>query len=137
MSDEKYIDVLLVKPMKPPEVIQIEDCLEAMQELVGGDLEEYMPFKDDVAIVCKVDGKCTGEQLNRGIYDENGELRDIIAGNFFVSYAPMESEDYLSLSEEQIKEYTEKFRYPEQFFMDRNGKVIGKKLMREAPDLER
>lgn len=46
------ISVLLVEPNKYPKMIEIDDTLEAMQEVVGGDIEEYMPFEDEVAIIC-------------------------------------------------------------------------------------
>ena len=49
MNDTK-IKVLLVEPEKYPKEIVIDDSLEAMQEVVGGDIEEYMPYDDDVAI---------------------------------------------------------------------------------------
>ena len=51
-NDKKTISVLLVEPNKYPKIIQIEDSLEAMQKIVGGDIEEYMPFEDEVAIIC-------------------------------------------------------------------------------------
>ena len=51
MNDTK-IKVLLVEPEKYPKEIVIDDSLEAMQEVVGGDIEEYMPYDDDVAIIC-------------------------------------------------------------------------------------
>ena len=31
-----------------------------MQEVVGGDIEEYMPYDDDVAIICNEEGKMRG-----------------------------------------------------------------------------
>ena len=46
------ISVLLVEPNKYPKMIEIDDTLEAMQAVVGGDIEEYMPFEDEVAIIC-------------------------------------------------------------------------------------
>ena len=45
MNDSK-IKVLLVEPEKYPKEIVIDDSLEAMQEVVGGDIEEYMPYDD-------------------------------------------------------------------------------------------
>lgn len=51
------INVLLIEPGKYPKQIEIEDTLEAMQETVGGYIEEYMPFDDEVAIVCNEEGK--------------------------------------------------------------------------------
>lgn len=51
------IKVLLVEPEKYPKEIVIDDSLEAMQEVVGGDIEEYMPYDDDVAIICNEEGR--------------------------------------------------------------------------------
>lgn len=219
------ISVLLVQPNQYPKMIEIEDTLEAMQKVVGGDIEEYMPFEDDVAIVCNEEGKINGLPLNRAIYtepetvemsyhdmkqlfrqaekerkstvgyivfsadsfdkpyteeqrtyvvgsdnkafrdgmggysifgssldgsdvcvrleaymaDERGgkdgwkiekcyvkddshrEMADIIAGTFFVAYAPMESEKFLSLPKHLEKKYGEKFKFPEKFFRTDNG----------------
>ena len=38
------ISVLLVEPNKYPKMIEIDDTLEAMQAVVGGDIEEYIPL---------------------------------------------------------------------------------------------
>lgn len=68
-SDGK-ISVLLVEPNKYPKMIEIDDTLEAMQEVVGGDIEEYMPFEDEVAIICNEEGKVNGLTPNRAVYGE-------------------------------------------------------------------
>lgn len=47
-ADEKKISVLLIEPEKKPRTVEISATLEAMQELVGGYIEEYMPFEDEV-----------------------------------------------------------------------------------------
>ena len=65
------ITVLLVEPGKYPKPIEIEDTLEAMQEVVGGDIEEYMPFDDEVAIICNEEGKMNGSELNRAVYSKD------------------------------------------------------------------
>jgi len=64
------ISVLLIQPGKYPKTVVIEDSLEAMQTLVGGDIEEYMPFEDEVAIICNEEGKVNGLPLNRAVYAE-------------------------------------------------------------------
>jgi len=51
------ISILLVEPNKYPKMIEIDDTLEAMQTVVGGDIEEYMPFEDEVAIICNEGGQ--------------------------------------------------------------------------------
>ena len=38
------ISVILVEPGRYPKLIEIEDTLEAMQSLVEGDIEEYIPI---------------------------------------------------------------------------------------------
>lgn len=64
------ISVLLIEPNKYPKMIEIDDTLEAMQTVVGGDIEEYMPFEDEVAIICNEEGKVNGLPPNRAVYGE-------------------------------------------------------------------
>ena len=74
------ISVVLVEPGRYPKLIEIEDTLEAMQSLVEGDIEEYMPFEDEVAIICNEEGKMNGMPLNRAVYSEpeNVEMLSLI-----------------------------------------------------------
>ena len=69
-AHETRISVLLVEPDRYPRMIDIDDTLEAMQAVVGGNIEEYMPFEDEVAIVCHEEGKLIGLPPNRAIYAE-------------------------------------------------------------------
>lgn len=121
MNDKEMLEVILVQPMKKAKVIEIGDDLKSMQQVVGGMIEEYMPFEDDVAIICNEEGKMNGLDLNRAIYGENGEMQDIICGDFFLCYAPIDSEKFLSMPEELKKKYEEKFKYPERFFKTPEG----------------
>lgn len=223
-----------------PKVIEIGDTLEAMQAIVEGDIEEYMPFADDVAIICNEEGKMNGMQLNRAIYSEpenvemsyqqlkahlrqaekernhtagyvvftadsfdkpyteeertyvvgsnnkafiegmggysiyassldgsdknvrleaymadeyggkdgwkiekcyvkdesNREILDIIAGKFFIAYAPIESEKLLSMPKDLMKKYEDKFKYPEHFYQTDNG-IVAKAYKPLSKDMER
>lgn len=219
--NENKITVLLVQEGKYPKTIEIDDTLEAMQRLVGGDIEEYIPFEDEVAIICNEEGKVNGLPLNRAVYAEeevdmsygemaqkfreaekNGnhldgyivftedsftekyplesrtyvvssdnkayspnmggysiyatsldgtdknirleaymaaekggkdgwkiercymkerEMIEIMAGDFFIAYAPISSEKFMSLPSDLEKKYSEKFRYPENFFRTDDG----------------
>lgn len=115
------INVIYVEPGKVARTIEMKDDLSEMQNLVGGLIEEYMPFEDDVAIICNEEGKMLGLPLNRGIYGDNGELVDVIAGPFFICHAPVESEKFLSLPKELEGKYKEIFKQPEQFFRTDEG----------------
>ena len=119
------INVIYVEPGKTARTIEMKDELSEMQKLVGGLIEEYMPFEDDVAIICNDEGKMNGMPLYRAITGEDGQLMDIIAGPFFIAYAPIESENFLSMPDELREKYLEKFRQPERFFRTPEGiKVV-------------
>lgn len=115
------ISVLLIQPGKYPKTVAIEDSLEAMQALVGGDIEEYMPFDDEVAIICNEEGKISGLPLNRAVYAEeevdmgysemaqkfreaekNGEHLDgyiVFTEDSFTEKYPLESRTYVVSSD--------------------------------------
>ena len=130
------INVLLIEPGKYPKQIEIEDTLEAMQETVGGYIEEYMPFDDEIAIVCNEEGKMNGAELNRAIYSDDKEILDIIAGKFFIAYAPIESESFLSMPKDLMKKYEDMFRYPERFYQTDKG-IEAKAYKPISKDMER
>lgn len=121
MSDKNTISVLLVQPDKYPKIVEIEDSLEAMQTVVGGDIEEYMPFEDEVALICNEEGKMSGLSLNRAIYDEDHRIVEVIAGTFFIANAPFTSDSFESLPKDLAEKYKEKFKYPERFFRTDDG----------------
>ena len=111
-AGSRKISVLLVEPNKYPKMIEIDDTLEAMQTVVGGDIEEYMPFEDEVAIICNEEGKCCGLELNRALY-QNGKPYDIIAGTFLV--VGLSAEDFTDLREEDAAYFEKMFHTPEKF----------------------
>ena len=123
MEPANKISVLLVQPGKYPIMIEIEDSLKSMQKVVGGDIEEYMPFEDEVAIIYNEEGKFNGMPLNRAIYDGDKEIVDIIAGDFFIALAPPDNENFLSLPKKFENKYNHLFRYPEHF-MKIDKKII-------------
>jgi len=135
MSDEpaEKITVIYVRPGKIPQIMEMEESLPAMQQMVGGMIEEYMPFYSetderiqDVALICNDEGKVRRMMPNRTIYGEDGERLDVICGDFFLCYAPMESERFLSMPEDLQQVFYEKFYYPELFYETENG-VVGRK----------
>jgi len=95
--------VLIVEPMKPCEAREIPDTLEAMRDIVGGDIEATYPFADTVAVVCNSEGKFLGLPHNRPLLDERGMPYDIVCGTFFL--AGLGAEDFVSLTDDQIQRY--------------------------------
>ena len=64
------ISVLLVEPNKYPKEIEVENTLKALKKLVGGNIELFSPYEDEISIVCNEEGKITGLPLNRAVYAE-------------------------------------------------------------------
>ena len=104
----KMLKVLVVEPNTMPRVEIIEDTLEAKQKVVGGYIEMIMPpsHKDDAVIICNEEGKINGLPFNRLLSFENGIPYDIVAGTFIIIRAPEDSEDFESLTDEQIEIYS-------------------------------
>ena len=55
MSKEK-IKVVIVHPNEEARIEEIENTLEAKQEIVGGWIEAIYPYEDSVALICNEEG---------------------------------------------------------------------------------
>ncbi|WP_368191442.1 DUF3846 domain-containing protein [Blautia sp. 1033sp1_1033st1_G9_1033SCRN_220408] len=106
--------VLLIKPGKKPEIVEIEPGLESLQKMVGGDIQVVYPFDDLVGLIVNDEGKLKGLPLNRALRDAKGEIYDIIVGDFLV--VGLTEDDFGSLSDELVKKFTGLFEYPETFY---------------------
>ncbi len=116
--------VLLVEPHKAPQAIELDGSLASMQRIVGGTIQVLYPFEDAVVPICNDDGKVLGLPLNRALFDEvTGKMYDIIAGAFLICAAPLDRDNFTSLTEEQLAKYAEKFQTPE-LFIRVNGTLL-------------
>lgn len=121
----KPIVVLVVRPGERPVLEALDGSLESKQAIVDGSLQQISPFEDDVVLLCNDEAKLFGAELNRALYDSEGEMYDIIAGTFFVCYAPADSDSYLSLPEDLIHKYANLFECPESFYRNPlNGSIV-------------
>ena len=110
MSD---MNVLLVQPGSYPKAVNIDSGLESLQAAVGGSIEVVYPFDDNVGHIMNEEGKIEGLPLNRALRDEQGELYDIIAGDFLV--VGLTEDDFGSLTPEQLEKFEKLFHQPECF----------------------
>ncbi len=116
------IDVLLVRPGEFPQPFQVSTELEALQAAVGGDIEVMYPYEDPVGLVCNEEGKLSGLPLNRALRDEDGQMYDIIAGDFLV--VGLTEDDFGSLSSEQKEKFEKQFHTPEAFVKMGRGLIV-------------
>ena len=115
--------VLYIQVGKKPQVIRIRHMLSEMQRLVGGAISSFTPFDDGSVMIVNDNGKNERLEFNRTVRDKKGEVIDIIAGDFFICYAPPDNSELSSLPDELIQKYTEVFKTP-QAFIDIGGKML-------------
>ena len=115
--------VLVVEPGKTPVVKDISGNLKQMQKMVEGYIEVIYPFEDKVALICNEEGKGMSLPPNRGLWDDNGNLCEIICGTFFLCGAPSDSDTFSSLTPEQIEKYKQRFASPE-VFVGMDGHIV-------------
>lgn len=117
------MQVVIVEPEKKPFVQNIDDTLTSMQQIVGGTIQAVYPFEEPVALICNDEGKLLNLPLNRALRDSNGAIYDIVVGTFFLCAAPVDSDRFECLTDEQVQIYLERFATPEQFIMV-NGDIV-------------
>ena len=110
---KKEIKTLMIEPGKHPVVTVLNDDLDSLQKAVsiGADYQgliEIISIGNGDCVLCNEEGKLIGLEGNRRVDS------DIIAGVFYIM-SEGEDGDLVSLSEEKIKYYTEKFWEPEVF----------------------
>ncbi|MCD8367814.1 MAG: DUF3846 domain-containing protein [Clostridiales bacterium] len=118
--EKARMSVLLVEPEQHPKLVEIDPGLKSLQAAVGGDIEVVYPYSDPVGIVCGEESKLRGLPLNRALRDENGDVYDIVAGNFLV--VGLSEDDFCSLTPEQANKFEALFHRPELFI--RMGRSI-------------
>ena len=119
---EKKIKVVLCEPGKVARVAEIGTELSDLQRVVGGLIEPYYPFEEQVCIVCNEESKINGMRPNRSVKNDDGVMVDFIFGPAFICDCRGENLD--SLSDEQIDRYGKMFRYPEHLARV-NGTLLG------------
>ena len=113
--------IVLVEPGKEARPAEISGSLQSMQQLVGGPIQAVYPFEEPVTLICHEEGKLLGLPLNRALRSpEAGEIYDIIAGPFFLCGAPPDSENFTSLTPEQMAHYEKRFHRIELYVEERD-----------------
>ena len=95
------IRILYVQPHKAPYIAEIPNTLEAFQRAVGGYIDQ-VGNHDATAIICDENAKLHHKEGNR--YLDGG---GIVAGSFVI--VGLGDEDWRSLTNEEIKRYSDKY----------------------------
>ena len=78
--------------------------------------------------ICNEDGKLDGLPLNRALRDSDGDIYDIVAGNFFI--VGLGESDFTDLPHGLAERFAEQFRQPE-MFMRVDGKIVAAPMPEE------
>lgn len=113
---ENKIKVLMVEPNKEPYETKIGTDLKSCQQAVGG-LIECIYLDDNAIMVCNEEAKLIGLEGNRSLG------KDIIAGTFFI--CGDKDGEFVSLTNDQINEYSNRFHEPEYFTKEDIEDTIG------------
>ena len=127
----KKIKVLYKRVGREPEVVEIENTLQAMQSLVGGFIE-VIPY-DYYELVCNEEGKIMG------LYPNVGFDYDVINGNFFIANDDYETGDFASLTDKNIEKIKEDLKARSFHYTKTQMRAVLKQekdLMRDYSDEE-
>ena len=130
MSEENLIKVLLVEPFNKPKIITIENNYQAISEIICGDADEYMPFEDDVALLCNADGKRLSLSASHTVTAAETGKTELIYGSFILVGTSEFDTEYHSLDDNLIDKYMDLFEN-ERFNYSQFVKLIRIKLPNE------
>jgi len=122
MDVKPRLNVLVIEPEEMPHQATIDNRTEAMLKIVGGEgVAAIYPFDEPIALISGIEGKFDCFQHNRGLYDDNGRLQDIVMGTFIICMVDADG-NFASLSPDNMAKFSEKFHVPELFECIEDGK---------------
>ena len=119
---QKKIRVLMIAPGKEPDIVTLDNNLDALQKAVSIDapsqgLIEIITLDKKNCILCNEEGKLIGLEPNRRLG------YDILCGVFYICGQSKDGE-LRSLSEERIRFWSHVFAEPEYFEDDEVEKAL-------------
>lgn len=96
MSRKNKLRVVVCRVGKPPELTEIYNWAEPMQEVVGGYFEVHT-LSDEFDLICNEEGRLRNLPANRRIG------RQVIVGDFFVTRVDRDGGEYVSVRKSDLK----------------------------------
>jgi len=101
--------IIIVGVMQEPQIAEIKGNFDSMKNIVGESIQINLRPHDSSALVRHSEGSWLELPIARKFYC-NGELVDIVHGTFFVCGTSLHGDHFISLTDEQIELYMEKFK---------------------------
>lgn len=118
-NEPERIKVVLLEPGKVARATEIDASLKGMQNIVGGNID--VVSLSGALLIHNREGKERNLPFNRGLCDETGKVRDVIAGTCFI--CDSREDEFIGLTENQTEEYLKRFKHPERFYRTGDGKT--------------
>lgn len=99
--------ILVIKPNKEPEVVDVCDIYNAAAEFVGGYVESDSFYPDAITVLSDEDGKRKGKPLNRMVLMDGKPTGDYFVGNMCV--AGIKGSEFCGLEDGLIEKYKKLF----------------------------
>ncbi len=118
------IHIVILEPGEKARTDQIEATTTSFENIIGGQFRFLEMPNQKAAFVIPQNEK--HRMPNRGIYNDEKEMLRLLRGTVFI--CGYKDKRPCSLTEEQIKKFSEQYRYPEKFF-EVNGRIRGQKII--------
>ncbi len=109
----QLVQALVVEPQCNPYMEVLSVRPEDLNAKLYGPTSVKYPFDDRVALIYNSEAKDRGEDLNRALFNKAGQPYEVIAGTFLL--VGQGDGGYVSLTDEQLEHFAERFDCPELF----------------------
>lgn len=110
VEQEEWITGVMVEPDKPAYQMSVPNTEEALQEIIGGNIEAIYPEGKEAVYLANEDGRFRRENASRVLFEPDGSPYDIVCGNFFIVGLDFVSGEHRSLRKDEIEEFEEMFK---------------------------
>ena len=131
--ETKKIKVLVLRPNEAPQVEEHTETLETWQGLVDGLIQVIYPHDDDTCIILNDEGKLLDMPMNRPLRDADGRAYDVMCGTIIIARAPVDSEYFESLTDEQVAKYSQMYAEPIREADENTFKAMAEPMMEFVP----
>ena len=100
-TNKNKIKVLYMEVGKEAKVIEIEKGLKSYQKLVDGWIES-VSLSEDVVLILNEEGKLRYLPPNKGLYNKDGNILDVLVGNLFICRVD-EDGDFADFKDEDME----------------------------------
>lgn len=123
-NEKNLIRCLLVRPHRLPEELNIDNCLQAVEKLVGGktSMMDIPELGSSIAVIIREEADIFTPEKNRPLFDKEGKPCGCIYGNFIV--AGIRDGMLRSLSDSELAKAERNYRQPYEIIIEKKSNFV-------------